>query len=337
MGWGMWLVKGRLVLLLAILFSLFNKPLFAQEEVKKLHAQLTSSVKDKAEHPRAFFEWLAENVAYETGIFSGKQLSQADLSAQGVIRLKRTVCHGYSNTFKALCDLSQIPCFVVSGYSRGWGPSQKINSQEEDHAWVAFKVNDQWFLSDPTWGAGYLDNQLRFVKKKELKFFKSEPSEFIKDHLPIAPQFQLLEKAITFKAFESGTFQSLTEISYSSAIDSLNLWTSLPNVEAEIRIAREGIKHNPNNTFRLGSLLLNKGADVQKEGYKKLGVPAKPITREMYPTIAAFEIEALLIQREAIQLLSKSKALNAPNFLNVARRNLQNSEKMLQQMGYKVP
>jgi len=46
----------------------------------------------------------------------------------------------------------------VSGYAKGYGYYQGKQFESTDHAWIAFQIDEQWYLMDPTWGAGYVDD-----------------------------------------------------------------------------------------------------------------------------------------------------------------------------------
>ena len=72
----------------------------------------------------------------------------------------------------------------------------------KNHAWNAVHINGTWKLMDPTLGAGYWDLRKNiFVKKFQDHFFFTEPSNFIKDHFPGKPQWQLLNEPILVKSF----------------------------------------------------------------------------------------------------------------------------------------
>jgi hypothetical protein len=66
-------------------------------------------------------------------------------SAYGALVDKRSVCEGYAEAFKLLCDQNGIPCVLVSGTG--------ITSKgEENHMWNYVRMDDgKWYAVDATW------------------------------------------------------------------------------------------------------------------------------------------------------------------------------------------
>lgn len=66
-------------------------------------------------------------------------------SAYGALVDQRSVCEGYAEAFKLLCDQNGIPCVLVSGTG--------ITSKgEENHMWNYVRMDDgQWYAVDATW------------------------------------------------------------------------------------------------------------------------------------------------------------------------------------------
>jgi uncharacterized membrane-anchored protein YhcB (DUF1043 family) len=116
-------------------------------------------------------------------------------------RSRKGVCQGFSEVMTELCSLSGIPAYVVTGYTR---QNKKIDPLP--HAWVLAKTEEGWFFYDPTWGAGYIDRDV-YHKDFNKYFFKVEPEEMIRSHMPFDPIWQLLETPVAHKEFISGKFQ----------------------------------------------------------------------------------------------------------------------------------
>jgi len=68
------------------------------------------------------------------------------------------VCSGYASLFKQMADIAGLECQVIMGYAKGYNYSYDITKLPADnHAWISIKIDDKWYLADPTWGAGYID------------------------------------------------------------------------------------------------------------------------------------------------------------------------------------
>ncbi|MBI1779758.1 MAG: hypothetical protein HYR66_00005, partial [Sphingobacteriales bacterium] len=64
------------------------------------------------------------------------------------------------------------------------------------------KLNGQWKLIDATWGSGYTDYASgQCHKSRNEQYFLGDPAFFIYKHLPIKPEWQLLDSAITANQF----------------------------------------------------------------------------------------------------------------------------------------
>jgi len=69
-------------------------------------------------------------------------------SAYGALVDKRSVCEGYAEAFKLLCDQNGIPCVLVSG-------TGITSSGEENHMWNYVLMDDgKWYAVDTTWDDG---------------------------------------------------------------------------------------------------------------------------------------------------------------------------------------
>lgn len=58
-------------------------------------------------------------------------------------------------------------------------------------------------MFDPTWGAGYIENE-KYVKKLNNKFYKVEPKSLISSHMPFDYLWQFSEYPITNQEFYDG-------------------------------------------------------------------------------------------------------------------------------------
>ena len=81
-----------------------------------------------------------------------------------------------------------IPTYVVNGLAKG-------NSQGQAHSWTALKLENEWFLCDPTWDAGINNYH---------KYFLLTATDFIDSHWPFDPLWQLLPQPISLRDFERG-------------------------------------------------------------------------------------------------------------------------------------
>jgi hypothetical protein len=146
------------------------------------------------------FYWITCNIRYDTvAYFSGRF---DDQSAEGVFRTRKGVCSGYANLYKYLCNQLQIPCEIISGYSKGYGFEYRQNPPvRTDHAWNAVEIDSHWYLMESTWGSGHLNAQNAFEHKLTTYYFLPRPNEMIYHHIPENDRWQLLRTPIRLEEF----------------------------------------------------------------------------------------------------------------------------------------
>ena len=143
---------------------------------------------------KAIFDWIAENIEYDT-----KKLHSFDQNQNEDIRITLTsrkgVCYDYVKLFKELASKVNLKSHIVYGYTK-----QKDKIDSDIHAWCVAKIDSEWYLFDPTWGAGLI-REGRYIQQKDQSFFKVSPQNLIKSHMPFDPQWQFLNFPITHEEF----------------------------------------------------------------------------------------------------------------------------------------
>lgn len=175
-------------------------PASATRSVPALAAYLARSGRDDLTRTRAIYRWVARHIDYDaTGFRAG---TYGDLSPEAVLRRRVSVCDGYSHLVQALGAAMGLEVQVVSGWSKGYGFStgEQITGRP-NHSWDAIRVDGQWQLMDATWGSGYLDDQLRFVRSFQEHYFLTRPEAFVFDHFPSDSRWQLVAHPISSEDF----------------------------------------------------------------------------------------------------------------------------------------
>lgn len=154
------------------------------KNLEQLSAKLTTPYTDTLLKYRAIFTWVAENIKYDCDAFHNPD--KGAYSAEDVLRKGKSVCSGYSNLFEELCKQSGLECVTIDGWSKSdYGSVGRNFSSQPSHAWNAIKLNGEWKLCDPTWGAGYIEgNCEKFNKRFEDFFFCTPPELFALQHYP---------------------------------------------------------------------------------------------------------------------------------------------------------
>ncbi len=195
-----------------------NTPASAEASVDSLAAYLVAPAKNEREKARSIFRWVTENIDYDvSGFFTG---SFEDTSSKDVLKSRKSVCSGYSDIFSSLARSAGLEVARIAGYGKGYGylPGENL-SGPSNHAWNAVKINGSWYLIDCTWGAGYIDDNKKYVHKFDDHYFMTPPSEFIYDHFPEDSRWQLLEHPLSKSEFEKQAFLKPEFFKYGLKLD----------------------------------------------------------------------------------------------------------------------
>lgn len=201
---------------------------------------INSNFKTETEKIRAVFYWTAANIRYDiAGISRVPTQETPQDRITKTLQTRKGVCADYSLIFNEIANLVSIKSFVVHGYTKQNG---KINNLS--HAWCAAKIDSIWYLFDPTWGAGYVNNKT-FTQKLNNNYFKVNPAQLIASHMPFDFLWQFLNNPITNQEFIEGkTPTNKPTYDFSSEIAK---YESLPSkdqlFEKTQRIEKNGIKN----------------------------------------------------------------------------------------------
>jgi transglutaminase/protease-like cytokinesis protein 3 len=187
--------------------SIENNPVLIVDYLKK-------GVSNKRELIEIIYYWIANNISYDVEGYLNNDFG--DVDGLSVLESRKSVCQGYAELFKLLCDNAKIECVIISGYAKG--PSYSgLRIEKPNHSWNAVELDNQWKLIDVTWGSGYveiIDDSLKFKKNLNLGYLFSKPDGFIIEHFPEDPKWQLLTTPISINEFYSKEMDDKIEYIY---------------------------------------------------------------------------------------------------------------------------
>ena len=185
---------------------------------KKLATKIASDFNSDADKVRATFIWLTHNIRYDLKEYYNPTTKQVrfkyknetekrqklqqikDQVVDEMFVSRKSVCEGYAQSFKKICDLLNIEAVVIKGYARNSTGEIGSIPQTSNHAWNAVKVNNKWKLVDATWAAGYAINN-QWKKHFTEYYYFPKPIELLRTHYPESTAWQLLQKSISKKEF----------------------------------------------------------------------------------------------------------------------------------------
>lgn len=162
-------------------------------------AALIDSTRDEFEKVKMAYDAVALLLDYDFEGFVNHKLDSQQWS--NILVSKKSVCEGYANLFKQICDLLKIPCEKVHGYARGLYKTSIDENTSPNHAWNIVKIQDYWYFIDCTWGSGALNqNSVQHIYNTDWLFVKHD--HFIYTHFPVDSNYQLIQKKISLDEFK---------------------------------------------------------------------------------------------------------------------------------------
>lgn len=200
---------------------------------KEIALKITENLSGDSLKLLAIYDWITQNISYDSVLYEKiknsmyvrNSTASRDLSklkplhtCSEILNKKRTICLGYAYLFSAMCNAVGIKNAVVKGYGR----TDSLAAPTPNHAWVAFRLSDKWYLADPTWDSGIQQGMKdKSPDKYDYIFLMQEPETFLETHYPLDPLWQLQTSILSiadWQKFNKTTNSSSIVFSY---VDSL--------------------------------------------------------------------------------------------------------------------
>ncbi|MDT0558527.1 transglutaminase domain-containing protein [Ichthyenterobacterium sp. W332] len=184
----------------------------------ELTYKLTSQLSTDVERFRAIYKWVCLNIANDYGLYYRNKRKRyrykndsLKLNAwnsrfkkrlfKKLLKDKKTICTGYAYLVRELSKLANLECQIIHGF----GKTSTIEINEDDspnHSWNAIKLNNTWYLCDPTWSSGIPNLETgAFTFYYNDGYFLANPELFSVNHFPEEQKWQLTDSTLTFKSF----------------------------------------------------------------------------------------------------------------------------------------
>lgn len=269
---------------------------------------INANFKTEDEKIRAAFYWTAANISYDVeNMFEVEYGETQQQRIDKTLKEKKGICRDYADVFNNIVNAVGIKSVVVSGYTK---QNEKVDGLS--HAWCAAKVDNKWYLFDPTWGTGYINNKdKRYTRNTNKSFFKIDPEIMIYSHMPFDYLWQFMDYPLTNKEFIDGVvaedktkkkFDFVKEIARFESLSKREQYS-----ESSQRIQKNGMKNqfisqayvnavnhlnyetNIENRNKFNEIVKQKNqADIQYKGYIQY------YNKQFQPTIPDEEIKKML-------------------------------------------
>lgn len=188
-------------------------------QVEDLAKRLSYDFKTDQERVKAAYIWIVNNIAYDYKLEFvkpkhvwiryrteqerlQKEQDALDNRLNAILKERKTLCYGFSNLFKRLCDLMFIKSVTINGYTKLSANLIGNKTPYKNHSWNAALINGNWLLFDLTWAAGYTNVETNaWLRERNDYYFATAPEQLISTHLPANSKWQLLPNPISLESF----------------------------------------------------------------------------------------------------------------------------------------
>jgi transglutaminase/protease-like cytokinesis protein 3 len=192
-------------------------PKHSLRDLRSLALKLTKPLKTEEDKFRSIYKWVCSNIENDYSLFKKNQHQRKklkdpeQLSAwnkkfsivvfRTLLEKQRTVCSGYAYLIREMARYAGIECVIIDGYGRTF-QANVGEPANANHSWNAVRLNNNWYLCDPTWSSGVIDEQKAiFIKRFEPGYFLADPALFVRSHYPLDTAWMLLDSKPSLKSF----------------------------------------------------------------------------------------------------------------------------------------
>lgn len=240
-------------------------PETAGRSVSSLVAYLKQHLSTDDQLARAIYTWVSRNIKYNVYITYTSRNEEADETKeiQKILSERKGICQDYALLFKALVKEAGMDAYVIDGYNCRDGALLP-----DPHEWCAAKVSGKWYMFDPTWGAGFVENY-QFIPSPNHRFCKLLPDTLLKTHMPFDPMFQFRERPLSYEEFDTGVVDEQRSVPVFYWADTLALYARQDTLERLVSVRQRMLSNGRSNDLVYYMLELTSN-NIRIAGYQKI-------------------------------------------------------------------
>ena len=260
-------------------------PEAAGRSVSSLVAYLKQHLSTDDQLARAIYTWVSRNIKYNVYITYTSRNEEADETKeiQKILSERKGICQDYALLFKALVKEAGMDAYVIDGYNRRDGALLP-----DPHEWCAAKVSGKWYMFDPTWGAGFVENY-QFIPSPNHRFCKLLPDTLLKTHMPFDPMFQFRERPLSYEEFDTGVVDEQRSVPVFYWADTLALYARQDTLERLVSVRQRMLSNGRSN-----DLVYNMAMDLQGKATDAINEFVRYRNKAFEPLKPDAEIQAMV-------------------------------------------
>jgi transglutaminase/protease-like cytokinesis protein 3 len=117
---------------------------------------------------RAIYTWVTSNIKYDAdSVHRVILMEDKEQLITSALKRKRGVCENFASVFSDICNKAGLPSFVIEGYTK-----QNSSLDKSTHAWSTTRIDNKWFLYDPTWDIGFRIYSISHALRSDVSIIK---------------------------------------------------------------------------------------------------------------------------------------------------------------------
>jgi hypothetical protein len=159
--------------------------------VPQLVDHLVSGINDDGRKLKIINDWIGQNIYYDKPYYLDYEEGMVTYSTTNEIFYDqgRTTCGGYAHMFQDMCEFAGLNVGYLRVYSRSafWNGSVE---ELEGHSCNVVNLNDEWYMTDVTWGSNCSWDGENFIKEDQntlALFLEPEYDKYL--HYPMYVSF----------------------------------------------------------------------------------------------------------------------------------------------------
>ncbi len=301
-------------------------PINSTTSTDEIARYINANFRTENDKIRAVFYWTASNISYDVqNMYAINFNETSEKKIKKSLETRKGVCINYAEIFNEISNKVGVKSVVIEGYTKQNGSVANMA-----HAWCAAKIENKWYIFDPTWGSGGLYNG-KFLKKINNYYFKAEPSKIIASHIPFDFLWQFLYYPITNQEFYDGKIQvnKLKKyFDFESEIGKFNTLSEIDKLTGEAeRIEKNGVKNAmvfdrlSNKKSQIENYKINQVISLYNEGISELNEFINFRNKQFKPNVSDDELTRMIMSPKT-KLLKSQELLN--KLESVDKSNLSN-------------
>jgi hypothetical protein len=211
-------------------------------DVSRIAAYIKANFATETEKARAIFIWIANNIQYDIdNMFAINFYEDPAEKIAKPLRMRKGICENYAALFTAISNQVGVHSYLIEGYTKQRGFVDYI-----PHAWCAVWIDGGWWLMDPTWGSGFVE-QGKFVRKVNESYFKASAEDFIRSHMPFDYLWEFLYYPVSNQEFYEGKTTPDNSKPYFNFPDSIAAYEAMSPIRQEAaeaqRVEKNGLRN----------------------------------------------------------------------------------------------